>query len=84
VLLSLGKAQRQNGPREWRLEQKGIRANEAINRGQEACRVDSQRRKTTEQDCYGQGIHFEGAWAQKWAHFEKIADFWLLSPALGY
>jgi hypothetical protein len=32
-----------------------------------------------EQDCYGQGIHFERAWAQKWAQFEKLADFW---PAL--
>jgi hypothetical protein len=31
--------------------------------------------KTTEQDSYGQGIHFEGEWAQKWAQFEKLADF---------
>jgi hypothetical protein len=40
--------------------------------------VVSLRRKTTEQDCYGRGIHFEGAWAQKWAQFRKLADFRLL------
>jgi hypothetical protein len=40
--------------------------------------VFSLRRETTEQDCYGRGVHFEGAWAQKWAQFKKLADFRLL------
>ena len=65
------KTARANG--DW--SRRGIRANEAINRGQEAYRVDSLRRETTEQDCYGQGIHFEGAWAQKWAQFENWRIF---------
>jgi hypothetical protein len=60
------------------LEQEGNSRKWAINRGSEEYRVDSLRRETTEQDCYGQGIHFEGEWAQKWAQFEKLADFWLL------
>jgi len=34
--------------------------------------------ETTEQNCYGHCIRFEGEWAQKWAQFEKLADFGLL------
>jgi hypothetical protein len=69
-------------PREWRLEQEENSRKSAVNRSSEGDRVDSLRRKTTEQGCYGQGIHFEGAWAQKWAQFENLADFWLLNLAL--
>jgi hypothetical protein len=64
------------------LERKENSRKLAINRGSEEYRVDSLRRKSTEQDCYGQGIHFETEWAQKWAQFENLADFWLLNFAL--
>jgi hypothetical protein len=42
----------------------------------------SEGKVTTEQNCYGQCFRFEGEWAQKWAQFEELADFWLLSTAL--
>jgi hypothetical protein len=66
------------------LEQEWNSRKSAVNRGSEADRVYSLRSETTEQNCYGQGIHFDGAWAQKWAQFGKSADFWLLRSAVSY
>jgi hypothetical protein len=59
-----------NAPREWRLEQEENSRKLAINWRSEEYRVDPLRRKSTEQDCYGQGIHFETEWAQKLAHLK--------------
>jgi hypothetical protein len=70
------------GQCEWRLEQEENSRKSAINRNSVENQVVSLRRETTGQDCYRQGIHFERAWAQKWAQFENLADFWLLNLAL--
>jgi hypothetical protein len=76
------KRERRSGPREWRLEQEENSRKSAVNRSSDGERVFLPRSKSTEQDCYGQGIHFDGAWAQKWAQFENLADFWVLKLAL--
>jgi hypothetical protein len=64
------------------LEQEENSRKSAINGRSAEDQVVSLRRETTEQDCYGRGIHFETVWAQKWAQFRKLADFWLLKTAL--
>jgi hypothetical protein len=60
---------------EWRLEQESNWRKSAFSRGPTGDRSHLLRRKSTEQDCYGQGIHFDAACAQKWAQFENLPDF---------
>jgi hypothetical protein len=62
------------GQCEWRLEQEENLRKWAFSRRPEGGRSRLPRRRSTEQDCYGEGIHFDGAWTQKWAQFEKLAD----------